>query len=434
MGDRPPTGWRYAALEEIADVVSGGTPSRSVADYWGGSIPWATPSEVSRASVRYLGSTRESITEAGVGAAGLRILPAGSILVTTRATIGAAARALVPMTTNQGFQNLVPHADTDGAWLFHALEAARPVLHSLAAGSTFREVSRESFRRLRVLVAPPPEQRAIGAILDAIDEAIAQSEKAIAATEALRQALLYELLTRGIPGRHTKWRDVPGLGSVPACWQLTQLGSLLLAIEAGSAPRRLSRAAVNGEWGVLRVGALTWGEYQPGENKALAQGVEPEHDLEVSPGDLLLSRANTPELVGRTVLVRSTPPRLLLSDKTLRLVPDRRRTDEAFLHAVLGMANARAQLSAAASGSSKSMFNISQANIRKVRVPLPPRDEQELIINASEVVRNAQVSQAGAIARLRDGKAALSGALLTGRTRTTTRVSNATHETRLHSV
>lgn len=195
----PPTGWRYAAVEELADVVSGGTPSRAVARYWGGSIPWATPTEVSRASVRYVDSTRESITEAGLKAAGLRILPAGSVLVTTRATIGAVARARVPMTTNQGFQNLVPHADTDAAWLLHAIEAARPVLHSLAAGSTFREVSRESFRRLRLLVPPLREQRAIAVVLDSIDEAIAKAEEALAATEMLRQALLQVLLTRGMP-------------------------------------------------------------------------------------------------------------------------------------------------------------------------------------------------------------------------------------------
>lgn len=189
-------------MDELAEVVSGGTPPRGTARYWGGSIPWATPTEVSGARVRYLDSTRESITEAGAAAAGLRILPVGSVLVTTRATIGAVARNRVPMTTNQGFQNLVPRAGTDADWLLHAVEAARPALHSLSAGSTFKEVSRESFRRLPLLVPPLPEQRAIARVLDAIDQAIEETDAIAATTEKLRQTLLHELLSRGVPSWH----------------------------------------------------------------------------------------------------------------------------------------------------------------------------------------------------------------------------------------
>ena len=72
----------------------------------------------------------------------------------------------------------------------------------------------------------PSEQRAIAAVLDAIDEAIERTEEVIAATERLRDALLHELLTRGLPGRHSEWADVPGLGTVPACWDVVRLGML----------------------------------------------------------------------------------------------------------------------------------------------------------------------------------------------------------------
>lgn len=419
MEGSPPAGWRYSSLDELADVVSGGTPSRAIAHYWGGPIPWATPTEVSRRGIRYLDSTRESITDAGLKAAGLRVLPAGSVLVTTRATIGAVARARIPVTTNQGFQNLVPHADTDPAWLFYAIEAARPVLHSLAAGSTFREVPRESFRRLRLLVAPQHEQRAIATVLEAIDEAIDRTRTAVEVTQSLERSLLHELLTHGLPGRHTEWKPVASLGAIPLCWEAVKLNEVLLDIEAGSAPPRLNRPAMEDEWGVLRVGSVTWGEYRPAENKALKPGIRPDPTLEVHAGDLLLSRANTPELVGRTVLVRSTPPRRLLSDKTLRLVPAAEVTDQEFLHLVLSAATSRAQLTGAASGSSRSMFNVSQESICNVVVPMPPREEQRRMTEFAVALRYRVNVEVSVLAALRAVKAAASDALLSGRIRLT---------------
>jgi type I restriction enzyme S subunit len=321
------------------------------------------------------------------------------------------------MTTNQGFQNLLPHADTDAGWLFHAIAASRPVLHSLAAGSTFKEVSRESLRRLRLLVAPPREQPAISRVLDSIDDAIERAALAIAATESLRHALLHELLTRGLPGRHREWRDVTTLGAIPSCWKSVRLDEVLLDIEAGSAPRRLNRSAADDEWGVLRVGSITWGEYRPTENKALEPGIAPDPTVEVHVGDLLLSRANTPDLVGRTVLVRATPVRRLLSDKTLRLVPATDRTDQEFLHLVLSSATSRAQLSGAASGTSKSMFNISQANIRNIVVPLPPREEQQRITDVAAALRQRLEAERFALAAFRVFKNAASDGLLSGRVR-----------------
>lgn len=222
----PPASWRYALVEELADVVSGGTPPRGVDRYWGGSIPWATPTEVSGEDIRYLDSTRESITNAGLAAAGLRILPRGSVLVTTRATIGATAKVRTPMTTNQGFQSLVPRAGTDPAWLFHAMAAARPTLRRLAAGSTFKEVSRDSFRAFKLLVPTPEEQRNIAIALDAIDDAIERAQTVIASTKSLRNALLHDLLTRGVPGWHTQWRPVKGIGMLPATWDVSTLAAL----------------------------------------------------------------------------------------------------------------------------------------------------------------------------------------------------------------
>ena len=84
----------------------------------------------------------------------------------------------------------------------------------------------DTTRSLPILLPPLAEQRAIAAVLDSIDEAIERTKEAIAATEALRDSLLHELLTRGVPGWHTEWKEVPGIGTIPAAWHVVRLGDV----------------------------------------------------------------------------------------------------------------------------------------------------------------------------------------------------------------
>ncbi len=221
-----PAGWSRARLGDVAEVVGGSTPSRAKAEYWGGNIPWVAPSELTDLNSRYLDCSRESVSEQGRKAAGLRVLPPGSVLLTSRATIGATAINSVPVTTNQGFQSLIPSSETDGLWLYYGVSALRRELERRSAGSTFREISRDGVRTLPILVPPLHEQRGIAAILDSIDEAIERTEEVIAATERLRDALLHDLLTCGLPGRHTEFKQVRGLGTIPASWDVARLGEV----------------------------------------------------------------------------------------------------------------------------------------------------------------------------------------------------------------
>ena len=100
-----------------------------------------------------------------------------------------------------------------------------------------QRVQPETLKSLPFLLPPLPEQRAIAAVLDSIDEAIERTEAVIAATERLRDALLQELLTRGVPGWHTQWKDVPGLGTIPADWEVVRLGDGVTHVGSGVTPR-----------------------------------------------------------------------------------------------------------------------------------------------------------------------------------------------------
>ena len=121
----------------------------------------------------------------------------------------------------------------------------------IAEGTVHRRksISFERLGRLAVAIPPLPEQRAIAAVLDGIDEAIERTEEVIAATERVREALLHELLTRGLPGRHSEWVDVPGLGTVPACWDIVRLGDLVDVLDARRIPLSSDeRAGIGGTY------------------------------------------------------------------------------------------------------------------------------------------------------------------------------------------
>src|SRR4051812_24273642 len=100
-------GWLRATVGEVAEVVSGSTPSTHRPEYWGGTIPWITPSEITRQEGRVIVDTDRKLTDAGLQAIRGRLLPSGSVLLTSRATVGAVALAGVEMATNQGFAALV---------------------------------------------------------------------------------------------------------------------------------------------------------------------------------------------------------------------------------------------------------------------------------------------------------------------------------------
>jgi len=186
-----PDGWKLVRLDEVAEVIGGSTPSRASQEYWDGDIPWVVPSELTVLTGRYLNSTNESITSSGMKAAGLKLIPSGSILLTSRATIGVTAINTIPVCTNQGFQNLVLKGDgVDLLWLFYCISSMRKDLEKKASGSTFNEISRGSVRSLPVILPPLSEQRNIATALDSIDNALERTEIIVTSTKNLKASAL----------------------------------------------------------------------------------------------------------------------------------------------------------------------------------------------------------------------------------------------------
>lgn len=172
---------------------------------------------------------------------------------------------------------------------------------------------------------------------------------------------------------------------LPSGWTSCKLGDLLFAIEAGKSFTCEPRPARPEEWGIIKVSAMTWGTFDEGENKAVPPSRPIDRRKEIEAGDILVSRSNTVSLVGASVLVGTCRPKLLLSDKSLRLRYSD-RISARWLQGSLAAPHARDQLSTHATGTSDSMRNISQDDVLSLRLLLPPRNEQERIADTLDEI------------------------------------------------
>ncbi len=197
-----PEDWEVVELgdEKFFEIVGGSTPSRKEASFWeGGTIPWATPSDLTSLEGNEIKETSEEITSSGLDNCSANLLPINSVLMTSRATLGEVAINEVPMATNQGFASFVCTERVDPHYLLYSLKTKKPTLYRFAGRSTFKEISKRSLRLVKIAIPPLPEQRKIAVILSSVDETIQKTDNVIEKTQRLKKGLMQELLTKGVP-------------------------------------------------------------------------------------------------------------------------------------------------------------------------------------------------------------------------------------------
>lgn len=189
--------WTVKRLDQLANIRSGGTPSTTVSRFWDGGIPWCTPTDITRlGGGKYLLDTSRQITSEGLSNSSAELIPANSVVMTSRATIGECAINLKPVTTNQGFKNFVPFEDTDVNFLYYLLQTQKQGFIRLCAGSTFLEIGKTQLAAYKVhLPSTKAEQTAIAEVLSDMDAELAALEARRDKTRLLKQGMMQELLT-----------------------------------------------------------------------------------------------------------------------------------------------------------------------------------------------------------------------------------------------
>ncbi|PYD46582.1 restriction endonuclease subunit S [Novacetimonas pomaceti] len=187
--------WKKVSLEKTGKIVSGGTPDTTVPAYWDGDVLWLTPTDVTSLRGKYVEDTKRKITQAGIKDSATTLLPAGSLLVCTRATIGYMAIAKKPITTNQGFKNIVFNKLFLPEFVYYFLCTQKHEMQRLASGSTFAEISKKDFCKIHISAPPLPEQKAIAVVLTTADEEITALESDLSRLRQEKKALMQQLLT-----------------------------------------------------------------------------------------------------------------------------------------------------------------------------------------------------------------------------------------------
>ena len=189
--------WGIKRLDEVADILSGGTPSTTQPHLWDGEVPWCTPTDITALNgSKYLRQTARTITAQGLKQSSAELIPANSVVMTSRATIGECAINAVPVATNQGFKNFVPFPGSNGEFLYYLLQVKKQDFISLCGGSTFLEIGKTQLATFEVcLPNARAEQTAIAAILADMDAELTALEAKLTKARHIKLGMMQNLLT-----------------------------------------------------------------------------------------------------------------------------------------------------------------------------------------------------------------------------------------------
>lgn len=192
-----PWDWKIYKLGDLTEIISGGTPKREVDEYWvEGNIFWATPTDVTNLNSMFINSTKEKITELGLNNSSAKVLPAGTVLMCSRATIGPRVINSIPMATNQGFKSFICNNKyIINNYLYYIIDIIKDEFINIASGSTFLEISKSQLEEFKVGIPDLKEQKKVAQIILNIDMNLEKEEKYLEKLKKLKSGLMEDLLT-----------------------------------------------------------------------------------------------------------------------------------------------------------------------------------------------------------------------------------------------
>ena len=183
------TKWKVVKLGDVADIIGGGTPDTKNDSYWGGDVPWLTPKDLSGYGSRHISKGERNISYQGLTNSSAKMLPAGSVLLTSRAPIGYVAIAKNQLCTNQGFKSLVLKENADSEFFYYLLKNNVDYIQGMSSGSTFAEISGSQVKALEFKIPSLDVQKRIAGILGALDDRIDVLRRENVVLEQMAQAV-----------------------------------------------------------------------------------------------------------------------------------------------------------------------------------------------------------------------------------------------------
>lgn len=306
-----------------------------------------------------------------------------------------------------------PKQGTDARFLLTVLASEDLIRHATdtSAGTKMPRTSWEELAAFELPVPPLPEQKKIASILSSVDEAIQATQAVIEQTRRVKEGLLQDLLTRGLPG-HTRFKQTE-IGEIPEGWEVRSVGELLISCTYGVSCS-LDTEPIGTP--VLRMGNLQDGRLDLGDLKYADLSSWDREEVLLRGGDVVFNRTNSWDLVGKVALVPPDAPELGYASYLLRLRVDTAKADSAWLWMTMsGSAFQGAIKSIATKGVSQA--NVNPTKMRGLRLAVPPVGEQLAIVGRVQAADANSDLARGQLSLLRAMKSGLLQDLLTGRVR-----------------
>lgn len=373
--------WRTNRLEEVAQILGGGTPARKEAAYFGGGIAWATPTDVTALASLYIAETKETVTKEGLSHSSAKLMPPGAVLLTSRATIGYTAVTKVPICTNQGFVNFVCGDDLLPEYLAYWLRTQKDKMLQHAGGTTFKEIARGTLRKFKISFPSITEQRRIVDLLSRAEGIVRLRREAQAKAQAIIPALFFDLF--GDPATNPKgWPTAP----------LSEVAQVISGIAKG---RKL--AADEGiELPYMRVANVKDGYLDLGEVKTIAIKRTEVDKLLIQPGDLLMTEGGDPDKLGRAALWSGEIDHCVHQNHIFKVRSDRSRVLPSYLRALAGSTYGKAYFLSVAKKTT-GIASINKTQLSAFPVVLPPMTEQEVFADRAAAVDSITLQQSEAL-------------------------------------
>jgi type I restriction enzyme, S subunit len=233
--------WKKVVISEIGEVVSGGTPSTEIEEFWDGEVVWITPADLSKIKFANIKTSKRKISNSGLKSSSANLIPKGSIVLSSRAPIGYFAVPSVDFSTNQGCKSIKLYPEQDAYFHYYNLLFNVDKFKSKGEGTTFAEISKKEIEKIEIEIPSLPHQQKIAKILSTCDAVIEKTEAAIEKYKALKQGMMHDLFTRGIDVETGKLRPSPQdapelyknsvLGMIPKEWEVKRLEDLANLID-----------------------------------------------------------------------------------------------------------------------------------------------------------------------------------------------------------
>ncbi|MCS6129514.1 restriction endonuclease subunit S [Shewanella baltica] len=350
-------------LGELFSISSGGTPSRKEPSYYeDGNIAWIKTGDL---HVKRIFEASEYITQEGLDNSSAKLFPAGAVLVAMYgATIGACSILEIEAATNQACAAFLPNSEVDTLYLYYFLKSKKNDFVRDGVGGAQPNISATYLKMVEIPLPPLETQKQIAAVLEKADQLRKDCKLLEQELNSLAQSVFIDMF--GDPVTNPKGWSVAPLSTIVDDF----LGGKSLVAADDLNTKFTNR--------VLKISAVTSGEFKPQESKPLPNDYVPQTEHFVKVGDLLFSRANTTELVGATTMVFDEYKGLVLPDKLWRFVwKDKSLLSPIFIWQQLNEAAVRKEISKLSSGSGGSMKNISKGKLKTLPVILPPLELQQ---------------------------------------------------------